>query len=79
MTKASACYQDVDDVLYLSYVPNTAAKTLFCLKRSKSICTRYKPLAERKALSSIEVPMKASQVLTQGSLNAILSSNGWYT
>jgi hypothetical protein len=30
-----------------------------------------KPLAE-KVLSSIEVPMEASQVLTQGSLNAIL-------
>jgi hypothetical protein len=32
-----------------------------------------KPLAERKVLSSIEVPMEASQVLTQGSLNAILT------
>jgi hypothetical protein len=86
-----ACYQDVDDVLDLSYTPNTSEdidvndlldlsycqvqlKTLFCSKRSKSICTcGYKPLAERKVLSSIKVPMEASQVLTQGSLNTIRS------
>ena len=41
-----------------------------CLMTSNTVFP--KPLAERKVLSSIEVPMEASQVLTQGSLNAIL-------
>jgi hypothetical protein len=90
MTHAPAYYQDVDDVLDLSYVPNTSedidvndlldlsyvpstAEDIVLFKKKKSICTRwYKPLTERKVLSSIKVPMEASQVLTQGSLNVIL-------
>jgi hypothetical protein len=36
------------------------------------MCTGYKPLVERKVLSSIKVPLEASQILTQGSLNASL-------
>jgi hypothetical protein len=90
MTYAPAYYQDVDDVLDLSYVPNTSedidvndlldlsyvpstAEDIILFEEKQSICTRrYKPPAERKVLSSIKVPMEASQVVTQGSLNAIL-------
>jgi hypothetical protein len=67
--QAPACNQDVNDVLDLSYMQ---LKTLFCSTRSKSMCTQYKPLTARNVLSLIKIPMEALQVLTLGSLNAIL-------
>jgi hypothetical protein len=68
MKAQKACYQDVDDVLDLSYMPSTAEDTVLFEEKQK-----YKYLfADRKVLSWIKAPMETSQVLTQGSLNAIL-------
>jgi hypothetical protein len=64
----TACYRDVNDVLNLSYAPSTAEDIV--LFKEKQKCT-YSSVIERKVLPLIKVPMEASQVLTQGSLNAI--------
>jgi hypothetical protein len=63
---AKAQVQDLE--IYVSTVIRMCDKS--SLMTSNTVCP--KPLAERNVLSKIEVPMEASQVLTQGSLNAII-------
>jgi hypothetical protein len=67
----TACYQDVDDVLDLSYVPSTAEDIVLFEEKQKYMYW-VQASHRKKVLSSIKVPMEASQVLTQGSLIAIL-------
>jgi hypothetical protein len=66
----TACYQDVDDVLDLSYVPSTAEGVVLFKEKQKYMyliqasCRKKSYLTDQGADGGI--------VLTQGSLNAIL-------
>jgi hypothetical protein len=66
-----SCYQDVDDVLDLTYVPSTA-EDIVLFEEKRKYMDSVQASRRKKVLSLIEVPMEASQLLKQGSLNSIL-------
>jgi hypothetical protein len=71
LTAQTACYRDVYGVLDLSYMPNTA-EDIVLFEEEQKYMYLVQASCRKKVLSAIEVSMEALQVLTQGSLNAIL-------
>jgi hypothetical protein len=55
----TACYQDVDDVIDLSNVPNTAEDIVMFEEKQQYVCT-VQASFRKKFFSSTEVPMEAS-------------------